>query len=113
MSIVLTSTMLDYECNIVYGDETTDAPSWRSTALSLISSDELGAQPLFEHSNDHSTCVVEDRQMVDERHIILHYYDGSFLISTSQLNEKAFPSAYLHPYGFNMVIDEWFSLGDL
>ena len=31
----------------------------------------------------------------------------------SHLDEKPLPSAYLDPYGFNMVIDEWFSLGDL
>ena len=81
--------------------------------MSLRSSDELGAQPLLEHSNDHSTCVVGDRRMVDERHLISHYYDGSFLMSTSRLNDKSLPSKYLDPYGLNMVIDEWSSYGYL
>ena len=67
----------------------------------------------MEHPDDHSTCVVGDRQMVGERHLISHYYDGSFLLSTSQINEKIFPSVYLDPYGVNLVIDEWSSFGDL
>ena len=50
--------------------------------------------------------------MVDERHLISHYY-GSFLMSTSWLNEKILPLVYLDPYGFNMVIDEWSSYGYL
>lgn len=44
---------------------------------------------------------------------ISHYYDISFLMSTSQLNEKIFPIAYLEPYGFNLVIDEWYLCRDL
>ena len=51
--------------------------------------------------------------MIDERHTIFHYCDGSFLMSIAQLNEKTFLSTYLDPYGFNMVIDEWSSYGDL
>ena len=99
--------------NIVHDHEIADTSSWRSTSLSLSNGDELGAQTLLEHSSDHSTCVAGDRQMVDERHLISHYYDGSFLMSTSQLNEKILPSVCLDHYGFNMVIDEWYSLGDL
>ena len=67
----------------------------------------------MEHSNDHYTCVPKDSQMVDERHLISHYYDGYFLMGTSQLNENIFPSIYLDPYGSNMVIDEWSSYEDL
>ena len=40
--------------------------------MSLSSIDELGAQPFV----GHSTCVVEERQMVDEIHLVSHYYDG-------------------------------------
>ena len=81
--------------------------------LSLSSSDEFWGQPLLEHSNDLSTCIAEDRQMVDEKHLIFHCYDGSFLMSTSLLNEKILPSVYLDPYGVNLVINEWSSFGDL
>ena len=75
--------------------------------MGISSSDELGAQTLLEHSNDHYTCETWDRQMVDERHLISHYYDGYFLMSTSQLNKKFFPTTYLDPYGLKLVIDEW------
>ena len=75
MSIVLNNAMQKYAFNIEKDLETEDAPLWRSTTLSLSSSDELGAQPLLEHSNDHSTCVAGDRKMVDERHLISPYYD--------------------------------------
>ena len=51
--------------------------------------------------------------MVDERHLIFHCYDGSFLMSTSLHNENMFPSLYLDPYGIKLVIDEWSSFGDL
>ena len=113
MSIVLNNPMQNYMFNIEHDHETEYASSWRSVALSLSNSDDLGAQPLLDHSNDHSTCVVGDRQMVDERHLIFHCYDGYFLMNTSLLNENIFPSVYLDPYGFNMVIDEWSSYGNL
>ena len=71
----------------------------------------------MEHSNAHPTFVALDRQIVDGRHIMIddisHYYDGSFLMRTSQLKENIFPTTYLDPYGFNLVIDEWSSFGDL
>ena len=44
---------------------------------------------------------------------IFHYYGGYFLMITSHLNEKYFPTPYLDPYGINLVIDEWSSFGDL
>ena len=83
MSIVLKNPMQKYMFNNEHEHEIENAPLWRSAVLSLSNSDELGAQPLLEHSNDHSTYVVEDRQMVDKRHLISHYYDGYFLMSTS------------------------------
>ena len=83
MRIFLKNPTHNYMFNIEHDQETTYAPSWRSEMLSWSSSDELGAQPLLDHSNDHSTCVAGDRQMVDEIHLISHYYDGSFLMSTS------------------------------
>ena len=80
-----------------------------STTLSLSSSDELGAQLLLGNFDDHYTCVVADRKIVDGRHLmtneISHYYDRSFLMSTSQLKEKILPTTYLQPYWFNLVID--------
>ena len=55
--------------------------------------------------------------MVGGRHLMMddisHYYDRSFLMSTSHLREEIFPIAYFDPYGFNLVIDEWSSFGDL
>ena len=113
MSIVLNNPMENYMFNIEHDHETSNAPSWRSTTLSLRNNDELGGQLVLGNSNDQYTCVVLDRQMVDERHLISHYYDGSFLMSTSQLNKKFFPTTYLDPYGVNLVIDEWSSFGDL
>ena len=117
MSIVLINLMQNYVFRIEYGHETSDAPSWRSTTLSLSSNDELGGQLLLGHSDDHYTCVALDRHMVYERHIMIdnisHYYDRSFLMRTSKINENLFPTTYLEPYGFNLVIDEWSSCGDL
>ena len=111
MSIVLNNPMENYMFNIEHDHEAEYALSWRSSALSLSSSDELGSQPVLQHSNDHYTFVAGDRHMVDDIHIISHYYDGSFLMSTSPLNEKTLPSAYLDPYGLNMVIYEWYAYG--
>ena len=55
--------------------------------------------------------------MVDGGHImmddIFHYYDGSFFMSTSLLNENIFHLVYMDPYGVNLVIDEWSSFGYL
>lgn len=106
MSIFLNNAMKNYVFNIEHDLEIEDAPLWRSTMLSLSSSDELGRQPLLRHSNDHSTCVVGDRQMVDETHLIFHCYDVYSLMSTSLLNEKIFPLVYLDPYGSNLVIED-------
>ena len=79
-------------------------------SVALSSNHELGAQLLLEHSNDHSTWVALDRQLVDGRYLIMddisHYYDRSFLMSTSKLKEKLLTTTYLEPYGFNLVIDE-------
>ena len=83
MSIVLNNSMQNYMFSNDIDHETANAPSWKLAALSLSNSDELGAQPLLEHSNDHSTCVAGDRQMVDERYLISHYYDEFFLMITS------------------------------
>ena len=61
MSIVLNHAMQNYVFIIEYDLEIENAPSQRSAALSFNNSDELGAQPLLEHSNDLSTCIEEDR----------------------------------------------------
>ena len=110
MRIILINPMQNCMFNIVHDHEKTYAPSWRSFVLSLRSSDKLGAQLLLEHSNDLSTCIALDRQMVDGRHLMMddisHYYDGSFLMRTSHLNEKIFPTTCLEPYGLNVFIDE-------
>ena len=111
MGIILINPMHKCVFNIVCDPKTTDAPSWRSGVLSLSRSDELGAQLLLNNFDEHSTYVALERHMVDEIHLIMgnisHYYDMSFLMSTSRLNEKLFPTTYLEPYGFNLVIDEW------
>ena len=77
MSIVLISTMLVYEFNIVYGHETTYAPSLRSTKLSLRTNDELGGQLFLEHFDDRFTHEALDGKMIVGRHLmmdsILHY----------------------------------------
>ena len=109
MSIVLNNPMHNYVFSIEHDLEIADAPLWRSTVLSWSSSDELGAQLVLGHSDDQYTCVVLDKQMFDERHLIFHCYDGSLLMSTSQLSKRIFPSVYLDPYGFNLVINEWSS----
>ena len=77
MRIFLISTMSSYEFNIVYGHETADAPSWRSAALPLRSSDELGAQLFLENYDDHFTHETLDGHMIVGRHLmmdnIFHY----------------------------------------
>ena len=78
---------IEHNLEIVY------APSWRSTVLSLSNNDELGAQILLEHPDDHYTFVTLDRQMIDERQLIFHHGYGYFLMRISQLNENIFPSA--------------------
>ena len=93
--------------------ETTNTPFWRSTTLSLSNNDELGAQLLVEHSDGHCTCVTWEEQMIDESPLIFQHCDGSYLLSIVQLYEENLLSAYLDPYGFNMVIDEVSSLGYL
>ena len=83
MIIVLNNPMHNNMFNFEHDHETKNAPSWRSEVLPLSSSDELVAQSLLGQFNDLSTCIAEDRQMVEERHIIFYYYNGSFLISIS------------------------------
>ena len=61
MRIFLNNAMQSYMFSIEHDYETADAPSWRSTMLSLSNSDELGAQLLLGHSDDHYTCVTLDR----------------------------------------------------
>ena len=78
MSIVLNNPMQNYMFNISHEHKTTKTPLWRIEALSLRSNDELGAQLLLEHSDDHFNCVILDGPMIDERHLIFHYCDGSF-----------------------------------
>ena len=106
-----------FRSSIEHDLKTTEAPLWRSAVLSLSSSDELGAQPLLEHSNDLSTCIAGVRQIVDGGHLmrddIFHYYDGHFLMITSHFDENFLPTPYLDPFGFHFFIGEWYSFGDL
>ena len=84
MSIIQNNAMQNHVFNIDHDLQTTDSPSWRSTALSLSSDDELGAQLLLGHSDDHYICVTLDKKMINGGHVmmndIFHYYDGYFLM---------------------------------
>ena len=83
MSIVLNNAMQKYVFNIEHELKRVHAPSWRSIALLMSSSDELGAQFTWIHSDDPHICVVVDGQMIDERHRIFHYCEGYSLMSIS------------------------------
>ena len=70
----------------------------------------MGAQLSLEHSNDHYTFMTLDEPMINVKHFVFHHCDGSIGMSIVQAYEEVFPSTYLDPFGFNMIIDVGYSL---
>ena len=71
----------------------------------MSSSDELGAQPLLEHSNDLPIGMIKDGQIVVGGHLMMdnisHGCDGYFLMDLSHHDGRFLPTTYLDPYGVN------------